>query len=27
MLLSLENMTNVIKDSVQSKQNTLYNKT
>ena len=27
MLLSLGNMTNVIKDSVQNKQDTLYNKT
>ena len=26
MLLSLGNMTNVIKDSVQNKQDTLYNK-
>lgn len=27
MLLSLGNMTNVIKDSVQNKKDTLYNKT
>ena len=27
MLLSLGNMTNVIKNSIQNKQDTLYNKT